>query len=261
VQFPELAPINREQVDFTVSQLQSCITQLVQGYKTPFIHFSSYQSSLPHHYQDLLGVVAMYLQNGPSNQALTFSMLDRSVARLVDSSCCWNSEELLLATQALLCYQIIRLFDGDIRQRANAERQLPLLEAWASCLQKLTEGQDNTPLSHKSSHERWVVFESARRTVVVTAMLKAVYFLLKDGQCSMVPFMSVLPVSMDASRWNLTADEWTKASIEKPNQLVSYREYLSKWYEGIPLQFGAYESIILVACKHNAKVLAEMPTS
>lgn len=256
--FPELAPISTEQVDFTICQFKSCITQLVQSTPLPFIHLSSYQKTVPQEYQDLLGVSAMYLQKNAENQQTIFAMLDRSISRLLSGASSWTLEELLLATQALVIYQIIRLFDGDIRQRANAERHLLVLDAWTNRLQE-EANSIRTCLLVKPTYERWVIIESARRTVLVSVMLQAIYSLIKDGVCDSVPMMATLPVSLDGRLWKMSEDEWWRTTSGKEVESVTYREYVSKWSHGDPLRIDAYETILLVACKHNAKRVSIPP--
>ncbi len=249
--FPELAPISREQVDFTVRRLQDCITKLVQGSRLPFVHHTLY-GDVPQVYQDLLGVSAMYCRRPPASRQLVFCMLDKSLSRLMSSSSNQAFEELLLATQALIFYQIIRLFDAGIPQRINAERQLPILEKWTTRLQEMSIARQADLLPTKSTYENWVAIESARRTVLVSVMLQAIYCLLKNGSCSSVPFMAMLPVSTDSKLWSLDEDDWWQATSGVESELVTYREYVSKWNRGDSLQFDAYETILLVACKHNA---------
>ncbi|KIV79539.1 hypothetical protein PV11_07092 [Exophiala sideris] len=252
VDFPELAPISKEQVDFCTTQFQSCITQLVQGVNLPFIHHSSYRHTVPRVYQDLLGVSAMYCQKTHTNLPVVFAMLDDNISRLVAKSSSWEPEGLLLGTQALIVYQIIRLFDGDIRQRANAERQIVLLETWTSQLQAALNTFQNTFLLESPTHQCWVLLESARRTLLVSVMLQALYSLLKDGICSSVPYMATLPVSLDGALWSKSAEDWGKATPGIEGNPVTYHEFVTKWVDGTPLQIEAYETILLVACKHNA---------
>lgn len=256
--FPELAPISTEQVDFTICQFKTCITQLVHSTPLPFIHPSSYQTTVPQEYQDLLGVSAMYLQKNAENQQTIFAMLDRSVSRLLLGASSWTVEELLLATQALVVYQIIRLFDGDVRQRANAERHLLVLHAWTNRLREETNSAGPCLLV-KPTYERWVMIESARRTVLISVMLQAIYSLTKDGVCDSVPMMATLPVSLDGRLWKMSEDEWWSATSGNEIEPVTYREYVSKWAHGDPLRIEAYETILLVACKHNAKRISYPP--
>ncbi|KAI1629912.1 hypothetical protein EDD37DRAFT_75124 [Exophiala viscosa] len=253
VDFPELAPITKDQVDFCTTQFQSCIAQLVQGVNLPFIHHTSYKDTVPCLYQDLVGVSAMYCQRTPENLPVVFAILDDNISRLIAKSSSWGPEELLLGTQALIVYQIIRLFDGDIRQRANAERQSVLLETWTSQLQAALNTFQNTFQLESPTHRWWVLLESARRTLLVSVMLQALYSLLRDGICTSVPYMATLPVSLDGALWGMSTEDWHKTALGAEGDPVTYREFVAKWVDGAPLQIEAYETILLVACKHNAQ--------
>lgn len=97
------------------------------------MHFASYQETLPIAYQDVLSICALHIQRSPRNKTVVFRMLDDRVKTLLaqaKTSFC-SVEDRLLQLQAMLLYQFMRLFDGDIRQRANAERDFEPLEAWA----------------------------------------------------------------------------------------------------------------------------------
>jgi hypothetical protein len=87
-------------------------------------------------------------------------------------------------------------------------------------------------------------------------MLQAMYSLLKLGICSSVPMMSTLPVSVNGKLWTMSEEEWWADTSGAETDLVNYREYVSKWAHGDPLQIDEYETMLLVACKHNAQRLS-----
>ncbi|OQV08725.1 hypothetical protein CLAIMM_12951 [Cladophialophora immunda] len=199
----------------------------------------------------------MYCQRTPRNQRAVFSMLDNSVSRLASQASSWSVDELLLATQALIFYEIIRLFDAEVGQRDAGERQLAILSAWTKRLQEATTACQEGILHRKSPYLRWVTLESARRTVLISIMVHSVYSLVKDGVCNTVPLMARMPVSLDANLWHMSEQEWCEATSGVEDKLMTYHEYVTKWSHGKLLQdYGAYETILLVACKHNAGRIA-----
>jgi hypothetical protein len=254
-QFPELTVVPQEQVEFCIGQFKACILQLVQQNQLPFIHLSTYQQSPPNLYQDLLGVSAMYCQKSPQNQAIIFSMLDHKISSVVSStnSSSWLTEDYLVRVQALIVYQIIRLFDGDIRLRANAERHFATLEAWTKHLLATGSKLHSDSSSNGYSFERWVLDESVRRTVLMSVMLKAMYSLIKDGFCDSVPLMATLPVSVNGALWNMSKEEWYHASLSSESNLLTYQDFINAWGDGASLYTDVYETILLVACKHNIR--------
>jgi len=71
----------------------------------------------------------------PQNREMVSSILDFKLATLIQQSDLWLTPKAnLLGLQALLLYQIIRIFDGDDRQRANAERNFQPLDTWTAQL-------------------------------------------------------------------------------------------------------------------------------
>lgn len=70
-----------------------------------------------------------------------FRILEKHAKHVVDtcSSDTDNPREALARVHALLIYQIIRLFDGDVRQRNQAELAMPTLVAWNLHLRKLRD--------------------------------------------------------------------------------------------------------------------------
>lgn len=57
----------------------------------------------------------MYIAKNDVNKMMIFRAIDRGATELVQSAQSTAPIELLARTQALLMYQIIRLFDGDVR--------------------------------------------------------------------------------------------------------------------------------------------------
>lgn len=105
----------------------------------------------------------------------------------------------LAHTQALILYQIIRLYDGDIKARISAELLIPLMERSAFHLLSFINFEDDLscladlPLypiqPAQDVWESWILQESARRTFIVTfyfvrsyRVLSGVQDLLCDGK-------------------------------------------------------------------------------
>jgi hypothetical protein len=105
----------------------------------------------------------------------------------------------LSRVQALFIYQFIRLFDGDIRHRAQAERHSATLQGWKTQLWEsaklnayLQDPPDGSGLPTIQPHatlkpiaqiwHEWILAESVRRAWIVVTYTDAVYLTLRDGQ-------------------------------------------------------------------------------
>ncbi len=123
------------------------ISQLVAGVKsfpaifartcqTPFIHARLYDDCLPEAIQDAFTVSSTYLSRTPHTAAWLTRTIEAKAVPIVqkDPTSC-GLLDLLARVQALMLFQIIQLFDGDVRQRFIAEQHLGILRAWTAELQ------------------------------------------------------------------------------------------------------------------------------
>jgi hypothetical protein len=109
----------------------------------------------------------------------------------------------LARVQALLVYQLIRLYDGDVRSRVMAESLIPVLTRW--CTQMLDSAllssqyvysmstsmaligsnsrQTAASIEKKlnSDWQAWILAESVRRTWLVAGHMQCIYRLLSYG--------------------------------------------------------------------------------
>jgi hypothetical protein len=179
-------------------------------------------------------------------------MLDSKIATLIQTSpsLLYNLECNLLALQALILYQLIRLFDGDPRQRSNGERHLELLDSWTLRLQQnLTDAFDMTAVGG-GGYRQWVLEESVRRTTMMSVVLRSLYGFMKFGVCELVPLLATLPVSKNSKLWK--SPERIVRGNGKENRLVSYWDFTQEWNMG-KVGFGEvedYEKLLLVTCRH-----------
>lgn len=123
------------------------------------------------------------------NAPVIFHAIEVRVCDLLASPPPTTFVEILARTQALILYQTIRLFDGDIAARASAERSIPDLEASTmDLLSHVRFDVDSSadlplyPLAPTKAFWRdWIVHESARRTVLFSFFFLQSYRLL-SGQ-------------------------------------------------------------------------------
>ena len=157
------------------------IKSFVSDGETSFIH-RRYQETMPKIYQNALSICSIYVQKTPRNRDALFRMLDNKIDTLLLESNSATVEDNLLAFQALILYQTIRLFDGDKQQHAKAERHLALLDLWTLWLQQNYNQAISSP---KGGYAKWVLIESIRRTTMVSVFLRCLSSALKHGYCEL----------------------------------------------------------------------------
>lgn len=147
----------------------------------------------------------------------------------------WTIHNHLASLQTLLMYQIIRLFDGDIHLRADAERNFGTLAEWTESLHARTR-DIVIPISSGRSSEAskppdwytWLFSESIRRTLLTSLMLRGVYTVLKDGFCNLSLAIESMRWTAQAALWNAdSAFAWRRAwdGGEKRHFAMSFMDF------------------------------------
>ncbi|PSN74324.1 hypothetical protein BS50DRAFT_13554 [Corynespora cassiicola Philippines] len=213
-------------VEFAAKRLAMIPKTFAEQGQTMFIHRLLFQDKSPPALQDALSACALYSMKNAQNQALVFRNLEHRRQQLIAGTdpMIVSKLDLLSALQALLLYQLISLFDGNIRLRAQAEADEPILMMWAAHLKSRmrqvlpslpspTEPSDRLQVTF-ADWQQWLVEESIRRTVITAFMLKGVYGFLKLGFDS-VPDLRI-SFTAQAALWNSQSElGWRRACSEK----------------------------------------------
>ncbi len=209
-----------------VSSVQAWLQQWVSEGHNSFIHRQLYRLSVPRCIQDAYTVLSAYLSRKPGSEDMTFRIMQERVGQLlreypVDSAV--GTSEQLARVQALLIYQAVQLFDGNIRMRAQAEHHIPLLFEWVDQLWEnagldlKNEGSGIVVSSANAlgtdaaslSWRLWILAESIRRTCLTAKILQSVYMTMKQTwvDCPGALFFTARQGIWDAP----SAYSWSKA--------------------------------------------------
>ncbi len=237
-----MGAIFEERTRFASRQLQTYSDVFYARGQNPFIHKHSYTEHLPPVISDALSACALYNGKNSENELFVFGDISRKAKNLVEMQQPFMSPvDLLASTQALLLYQIMRLFDGDIRQRADAESHEAILNSWTEQLVvrvlRLCSTVDPEALSQEStpiySWNDWVFEESCRRTVLTSFMLQGVYSFLKYGYDNVTGKINKLCFTAQAGLWNAKSEyHWRETLKEKAHFKVTIGEWDSSM-EGV----------------------------
>jgi hypothetical protein len=225
--------IYNERVRFASRQFQAYPGMFYRRGQTPFIHRHLYTENPPQVIQEALSACALYCGKNSEDELLVFGDISRKVRNLIDLQLPFMSPvDLLASTQALLLYQIIRLFDGDIRQRTDAESDETTLISWTE--QLLARGHQITPTPEPlildtltiSSWNDWIFEESCRRTILTSYMLQGVYSFLKFGYDNVTGKVNKLSFTSQAALWNAPSEFHWKDTLKNKNQ---FRVIIGDW--------------------------------
>ena len=117
-------------------------TDMATRNATPFLHRYLYRDYTPQSILACFATSMLYANRTPANTPMVMRALHGTVRELVDAepSCVTATpSEKFARAQALFLYQVIRLFDGDVYLRSQAERDMPLFQTWLGELCKVRE--------------------------------------------------------------------------------------------------------------------------
>jgi len=111
--YPKVGTMDRDRAKFCVAALKSYPAHLALTSKTAFINPRCYPA-LPHALQEACTVAALYITKNDRNEEMIWEVMGAKVNRLIhEYRPSMTVPEHLAAVQALIIFQIIRLFDGE----------------------------------------------------------------------------------------------------------------------------------------------------
>ncbi|KAM0483668.1 hypothetical protein ACHAPX_002162 [Trichoderma viride] len=231
---PSQITFSDEALTYFIGQLHTWLGQFASEGHCPFIHPQLWKIHLPDAIQDAFASLAAYQSRSPATERMVMRIIENRANNLVGSYSPSANEDFgvvmldsachLARTQALLIYKIIRLFDGDIRARAQAEKHIDTLSQWARQMWRsanlalssdhaeasIQDGNSNGPVdtqlrtdgSITSTWQAWIFSESIRRTYLAATLTEAVYLTLKQ---SWAPCPGGIMFSGGAGLWEATS--------------------------------------------------------
>lgn len=215
----EMASLPDDIHEYALNRLKTYPRAFVRSGGNSFISPQLYDGALP---QPLLNAfcacTTYYARSGPTTR-ISFQVLDCIASALASPRTSWTIAEHLASLQALMLLQIIRLFDGDVRQRAVAEEHETIMKQWTSQLHLRFENEVSDDLGDHSqvipsepSWRAWLFSESVRRTLIVSHLLQGVYSVSKTGKCCSQGEIDSIKFTAASSLWGARSSwHWLRA--------------------------------------------------
>jgi len=210
--------------------------------ETVFIHKALFQDGkVPGPLLAAFGICTGCASLNDRNRDILFQALDTQMNALllahptvstVDTSGgAWLLEDLA-RFQAIVLYQIIRLFYGGVEQRVISEQQAYVVRAQALRLLRSVDVADVVEPEMHASHtwEKWILAESIRRTVFVAFKLYTVYTAFRYGHCTEMAALRMLPVSTwPAGAWYSREfyNEWEESRASEGDGTTTVGAFIS----------------------------------
>lgn len=188
--FQEFSAQDDGRSDYCLRVLKGYPETFVREGRSDFLHQRLYRDSSPKPIQDAYCICSVYLSKTEANENMVYRIIDSKVNALLEPHSSWTYDVNLACVQALVLVLIIRLFDCNIKQRVLAEQLEVVLDLWTEQLRRRTV-VELPPMW--SAHHVWASVESARRTIMISFLLRGLYSLLKRGVCQFASTMRTLP--------------------------------------------------------------------
>ncbi|KAJ5710423.1 hypothetical protein N7488_004579 [Penicillium malachiteum] len=252
---PEIIASN---LQFAIDILKNTPKTMVLENQTPWCHSKLYRNGMPKAMQDAFACCSLYLSKNEVNAPVIMSLFDERIREIIATPEPDAILDKLARVHALILYQIMRLFDGDIRSHATADALFASLNSSVlSLLQHLhlplpSDTLESMPISIDSVGtfwESWVIQESARRTVLLAFYFMQIYKILQGN----VPTYCDGKLGLQHS-WYLSAHLWNAQSAfdfavawaEKPHFVVDNLDFSWALTTAQPEDLDSFGKMLLV---------------
>lgn len=255
--------------DFKYLVASTCewLTQWINSGSNSFIHPHLYRARFPRCIQDAYVTLSCYLSRTASNEKIVNRIIDDQARNLVQAfekpseetpggGFCLEADSLdplehLARVQALLVYQVIGLYDGDIRLRYLAEENMPKLKHWTRQLAKCAQNVDclgdflcpnlsGSRISDAADAEipplwySWILTESIHRTWLLVSGIHSMYEIVQRRQN--VQCLGDMKFTARSGVWEAdSANSWSTICSEMNVGMVHIAE-IDKLLSIVPLE-------------------------
>ncbi|KAI1458934.1 hypothetical protein F4805DRAFT_107137 [Annulohypoxylon moriforme] len=244
--------LNIQSVPTLTRTVTSWPGKFLRKLEIPFIH-SSHRDipSLPLPLEEAFSACASYATREEATKSIAMSIIERRVKQLIDQDPTDMSIEAHTASlQAFLILHLIQLWDGDVRQRVQAEMHSYILESWALQLHmRAAEVSKEQDLATPQTWDWWIKIESARRTAITTMLAQGIYEMVRYGVCSYVPNLSDMPFTSSDAPWEAqNQGDWKERIEGLGSAVTNYGEYAVAWDEATCGPQSEFGKLLLMPC-------------
>ncbi|KAI0600888.1 hypothetical protein F4775DRAFT_582465 [Biscogniauxia sp. FL1348] len=221
-------------IAFTMNVFKKVHIGFARNNCTAFLHRYLYKDNMPRCILQAFSMCLLYTNQTEANRGPLLRILHTNVTELKEttSGTSLTPQEKLARVHALLFYQTIRMFDGDITLGQEADDDMALLESWNTELCKMrdnldefvTMDQDDVRNKPPESWERWIFAESLRKTCVIGFSLRTFWDLLKrrSGYDDVGNWAYVHRWTLSSHLWDASSSfDFFRAWKEKPMWVIS----------------------------------------
>ncbi|KAK1456457.1 hypothetical protein CMEL01_16470 [Colletotrichum melonis] len=278
-----LESVIANRLQYALDEIKKVPTTVVMENQAPWSHPCLYRAHMPRdmqgkylmspstkstihgknltvHSPDAQACCALYIAKNKINSSFVLRTIQARAHELLASPMPKNRHDILARFHAVLLYQIIRLFDGDISMRASAQHTLSSLEhtilallpfvKWEPEQPATGPAQDYTACPTKDFWQEWIFQESARRTIFFTCFFLVAYSALVGTLTNGCEERYVFCQSwtMSAHLWKApTVVDFAVAWKEKQHLVITKQGFEEALRDAAADDIDAFGKILLVS--------------
>ncbi|KAF2828654.1 hypothetical protein CC86DRAFT_288181 [Ophiobolus disseminans] len=252
----QIAPSARTRINWSIEQLKLAPRSMVEQNGTPWQHSMLYENHMPRHLQDAYAACALYNARNGTNDEFVARFIRERVRDILADPIPQQPNELLARAHAVMLYQIMLVFGGDVRLYSQAELLLPLMEEIGTALLPLSAQQIDPTGSlpfypSTAASSAWAAYmfrESFRRTILSLYLFITLCYLLRGetAPCSThLAFGNRFTLS--AHLWNAkSAFEYAIAWNDEKHFLIEGLDFTEVMTSASPEDVDAFGKMIMI---------------
>jgi hypothetical protein len=225
-----ISPHAQSRVEYSMEQLKAAPAMMVKENQTPWCHPHLYEDYMPRPLQDAHAACALYSSRNHVNGIFVARHITDHLKELLDTPIPSNSTELLARTQALLLYQAMLVFSGDIRYYGQVNAIIRQLEEVSEALEHYVRQQSDPSgslllypmIEARAAWKSFIFREAARRSLFVSIHFLALCSLMRGHSSTCASNRaSGIRVTMSSHLWRASsAFDFAVAWNERKHHLV-----------------------------------------
>lgn len=258
----DMEPLARSRVGYAIDQLKSAPRMMVENNSTLWCHAMFYDENMPRLLQDAHAASALYNARNDINAELIVRHITNRVDELIAMPLPTAPVDVIARAHAMMLYQIMLVFGGNLRFYRHAEALIPHLEDVGNRLLEVNsqalDSNDSTnqvPLypmtTARAAWELFMFQETLRRTLLSLFQLVALCRLL-HGQsiCCTSSLSRGNKVTLSSHLWRArNAFEFAIAWNEKKHFLVHNLDFTELLSKAQPDDIDDFAKILLVSLR------------
>lgn len=251
-----LAPSARTRVEWSIGQLKLIPRMMVEQNGTPWQHPMLYDDYMPRPLQDAYAACALYNARNGTNDERVAKYIRERIREMMISSMPHRPTEVLARAHALLLYQIMLVFGGDMRLYSLAELLLPMMDEVGNALLPLsaqqTDPMGSLPLyPSTAARAAWTSYmfrESLRRTILSLYHFLTLCRLLRGDTTPCATQIAVgNRVTLSAHLWNAkSAFDYAVAWNTQKHFLVEELDFKEVMRAAMPEDVDTFGKMIMI---------------